>query len=514
MERFLEKHSGKIQKVAAFLLIFLFAYAALEKSTDYDGFLLELGQSPLLSTFAGPISLGVPLIESICVILLAVERFRKYGFYLAFLLMVSFTVYIILILGFADFVPCSCGGILEEMGWYQHLIFNIVFIGVAALGALSHIQGSGPLKGKARIAGPYRGSKLLGLGTLSILGTLGVVILFLVSENEIRLGNGFIRRFPHQPATKVYERDLVFDSYYFAGMGKDSLFLANHTAPLHLLVLDTTLKVSKQIRIGLDRDDFPYRAAQVRVIPPHFFVLDGTVPVVQMGTTDHWMAKTLSTGREHYFNLAEPVDDRRLIIRAQRGADGKNVLGALDLNTGKIQLSEGLLETRIDGFFGSDGILQIDPSREYLTYGYYYRNGYLVFDPDLNPIFRGKTIDTVKSVRLDFVEDRSKGQRKLAQRPLLVNKFMGASDGKLFVLGQLIGKYETEQLWDTASVIDVYDIGDGGYLFSFYIYDIDGDKLRSFKINGNLFYGLIGDHIVGYRLDHKTFDREADPNVP
>ena len=39
-----------------------------------------------------------------------------------------FTVYIILILYFSDFVPCSCGGVLENLSWKEHVVFNVLFI--------------------------------------------------------------------------------------------------------------------------------------------------------------------------------------------------------------------------------------------------------------------------------------------------------------------------------------------------------------------------------------------------
>jgi len=38
--------------------------------------------------------------------------------------MTAFTVYIFLILNYSPFVPCSCGGVLEDLGWWEHLWFN------------------------------------------------------------------------------------------------------------------------------------------------------------------------------------------------------------------------------------------------------------------------------------------------------------------------------------------------------------------------------------------------------
>jgi uncharacterized membrane protein YphA (DoxX/SURF4 family) len=56
--------------------------------------------------------------------------------YASFGLMVIFSAYIITILNFSEYVPCSCGGILENMSWRQHFWFNAGFVALGALGVL------------------------------------------------------------------------------------------------------------------------------------------------------------------------------------------------------------------------------------------------------------------------------------------------------------------------------------------------------------------------------------------
>ena len=50
--------------------------------------------------------------------------------------MVMFTTYIFIIMHFSEHVPCSCGGVLQRLGWQEHLIFNIVFVMLGIIGAL------------------------------------------------------------------------------------------------------------------------------------------------------------------------------------------------------------------------------------------------------------------------------------------------------------------------------------------------------------------------------------------
>ena len=119
-----------------YLYVLMLVYAATSKILDFENFKIQLGQSPLLSSFADWIAIMVPASELSIATLLVLPRFRFIGLFASYLLMVLFTAYIYIILNYSAFVPCSCGGILEKMTWNQHLIFNIVFIAFAIIAIL------------------------------------------------------------------------------------------------------------------------------------------------------------------------------------------------------------------------------------------------------------------------------------------------------------------------------------------------------------------------------------------
>ena len=102
--------SNIIQTVVV-LNILLFTYAAVSKVLDFPNFQIQLGQSPLLSAFADWVAVAVPLVEFIIVLLLLTNKYRLLGLYGSFALMTMFTAYIVIILNFSSFTPCSCGGI-------------------------------------------------------------------------------------------------------------------------------------------------------------------------------------------------------------------------------------------------------------------------------------------------------------------------------------------------------------------------------------------------------------------
>ncbi|GIL23981.1 MAG: hypothetical protein BroJett042_24940 [Bacteroidota bacterium] len=122
--------------IVVFSYILLFVYAALTKVLDYQKFVVQLGQSPILTNYAQVLAVVVPFIELGISLMLIFPKTRLKGLYAAFGLMVMFTTYIVLASRFSDYVPCSCGGVLEGMTWTQHLIFNTVFVLLALIGIL------------------------------------------------------------------------------------------------------------------------------------------------------------------------------------------------------------------------------------------------------------------------------------------------------------------------------------------------------------------------------------------
>ncbi|MGC3947957.1 MAG: hypothetical protein QM762_26190 [Chryseolinea sp.] len=120
--------------IITFLLAVLFLYASLTKLMDFEKFTVQIGQSPLLTGFGKVIAPAVIATELLTAAFLFISPYRILALFASFSLMTMFTAYIVAILTFSPFIPCSCGGILERMGWTQHLIFNIAFMLFAIIG--------------------------------------------------------------------------------------------------------------------------------------------------------------------------------------------------------------------------------------------------------------------------------------------------------------------------------------------------------------------------------------------
>ncbi len=121
-------------EIITLLFLVLFVYAAVAKLIDHERFVAQIGQARLLTPIAGIVSWFIPGLELLIVVFLLIPRMRLTGLYFSFGLMMMFTLYIAITLTLQEHVPCSCGGVLEKMGWKEHLVFNIGFVALAFAG--------------------------------------------------------------------------------------------------------------------------------------------------------------------------------------------------------------------------------------------------------------------------------------------------------------------------------------------------------------------------------------------
>lgn len=123
-------------EVIVILLIVLFLGTAADKWMDHEAFREGLRKSPFLTAYAGILSHAVPLAEVATVTLLLFKRTVLWGLYAAVFLMSAFTSYIYALLHYSYYVPCKCHAALESLTWEQHLLFNVIFLGLSTTGVI------------------------------------------------------------------------------------------------------------------------------------------------------------------------------------------------------------------------------------------------------------------------------------------------------------------------------------------------------------------------------------------
>ena len=117
-----------ITTVTRYLLIFLFTYTGISKLIDHDNFYTSIMLSPVIHDQASIIVWLVPVIELLIAALLLSKKFIQAGLISSLILMIGFTMYIGYMILFMEHLPCSCGGVIKELSWSSHILFNSLFI--------------------------------------------------------------------------------------------------------------------------------------------------------------------------------------------------------------------------------------------------------------------------------------------------------------------------------------------------------------------------------------------------
>lgn len=487
----MKKLQPYLPQAVAYLFILLFIYAAVSKMLDFENFRVQMGQSPLLSAWAGFISYTVIATELLICVLLINRSTQLTGLYISFTLMLAFTVYIGMILYFSDFIPCSCGGILEEMGWTEHLIFNIALIVLAAVAIW--ISERHRLTPNRRIA--------VYLCTLSVAALGLLVTLFYSSEHIFSNENNFTRKFLQNPVSEVAAVTLAVERPYFAGVAGERIFTGNIDRPLLLTGITQDLTGIATLRIRPERmSEIAFRNVRVQVLTNCYYVYDGTVPVIYTGTLDNPEAKIISKG-DAFFTQLSVLDTARFVLRTQSSRTHRYTLALLNLNRlQKVVLYDRLLEPQIDGVFDVDGVLQANDSS--VVYAYSYRNQFMVMDRNMNLQHRLNTIDTTTNAKIS-VTDLKDGSRRMDAPPFKVNENFALFGNTMFNLSNLRGANESSSSWKDNHVIDLYRTDIRHYLGSLKIPKTREEPLFGFLFTAHNLFVLQGSKLRKFRYTEK-----------
>lgn len=132
--------SKTVFQVAKFLLILLFTYTGISKLSGHEQFEAQLSLQPDLAPLSLFLSWMLPVAELLTVLFLLFERTLLSGLLSATFLMTAFTIYVAGMLLFQSSLPCSCGGVIAQMTWKEHLIFNFFFMCLSWMALIYHYK--------------------------------------------------------------------------------------------------------------------------------------------------------------------------------------------------------------------------------------------------------------------------------------------------------------------------------------------------------------------------------------
>ncbi len=507
---------NKLPLYASYAFILLFTYAAGSKMFDFENFQVQLAQSPLLSAYAGFISYAVIILELVIVGLLCFNLTRLWGLLASFAIMVAFTVYIYLILNYSDFVPCSCGGILEKMSWTEHLIFNIGCVVMAGLAIIATY----PITPKAPImevteedwmANYWQRRKdrrmiAYQIVMLLVLPASLMVALFFSSEHIMKKENNFTRRFPPHPVMEDQSYDLTVNSFYFAGFDEGDVYLGNSSSPFRIFKMDETFRKVDTIDLQPEKD-VAFKNLKYLVQDQMLYAYDGSVPVIYASKIDSLNYPLKAVSKEDvFFDQLVPVSQTQYFLRIEEFLSKRTGVAYLSVRENqRVKISNTLLTLKADGGFHADGKLLYDTELHQAYYLFYYRNQILQFNSDLTLTKEMKTIDPVREANLEVIKMKD-GRTKIKGPSSIVNRNMVVHRGLIFNEANLMGKHESKELWTKNAVVDVYQTPTATYWGSFYIPHRGKEKMFQMMMTDNYFYILSGNEIVRYRCAQTLTD--------
>ena len=110
------------------LIASIFFYTFIKKILDISKFESVLLKSTLIEEYQiNALLIGIPAIELGTVILLLTKKFYL-GLYLSFFLVLTYTIYLIVLNNFSFYEGCSCGGIFYNLSYSEHLIVNAILL--------------------------------------------------------------------------------------------------------------------------------------------------------------------------------------------------------------------------------------------------------------------------------------------------------------------------------------------------------------------------------------------------
>lgn len=324
--------------------------------------------------------------------------------------------------------------------------------------------------------------------------------LYLLSEKINHDPNGFIRLFPPNLTTPLRILDIEQSTHYIAGASGDRIYLGNYKVLGRLVSTDYSLSDTLHLRLKFPKGVKLFVGTTVTIDSANIYLMDGVTRTLLRGKLSDLALEALRDSLD-YFIGSMPVTPRSYILKIYDNRLKKAVLAKKVVNTDSIFRAPQILEKQIDGIFCTDGAINYDPSSASMVYVYAYRNQFIRLDTSLNILYRGRTIDTTTHARIKVGYIASSEKSTYSAPPFFVNKGSCINDKYVFIQSGLLANNEVKKTFDHNTVIDVYNIQNGQYKFSFYLPAYMDNKVKSFRVFDKTLLAIHDHYLVSYRLN-------------
>ncbi|WP_431293382.1 hypothetical protein [Pedobacter sp. P26] len=342
-------------------------------------------------------------------------------------------------------------------------------------------------------------NKLLNLTILTALAICIILFLYRLAKTRETTPNGFVRNFGSHHLQKIGEDISIEPIWRLVGLTDNKIYLGHQKYVQHIKEININDHSSCFSTIGgnIFQSTSLFRAS-LNIDSPFFFINDSFVSKFFKGNTRDFLARDYKMPKIK-FDKAVSVKDGSLIVRLNDRKDGI-VIGKAFAGTNRFIIDKTLLKAQGDNYFSKDGILLSDSESGKIVYVYLYRNDFLVIDSSLKRQFEAKTIDTTSHSKIQLGYN---GQNRLSMSApaARVNRYSWVWKSNLFIQSGLRADNEDIEDFNRGYTIDVYDLNQRGeYKYSLQLEGEEKNKLKGFRIRGNLLIALFDQKIKTYKI--------------
>jgi hypothetical protein len=322
-------------------------------------------------------------------------------------------------------------------------------------------------------------------------------LLAFISKKAITKENGFSRRILAPTLILKKQITLPVKLSKLIGIYSGRIYFQENN-PYEIISTNTSLDSLKSFKLPMPPGKDPGLSIRMFLKDQLLYIAYRNVPGII--TYDLESGNSYSHILKTNFNQETLISTDQFILRSKDIATQSHRFVKLNLNTKDTVLEDNFSDRKVIGGFENAGTLYYDTVTRQACYTFFYQNGFICMDSNLNITLKARTLDTIthRNIKVARVA-RSITMNQPAQK---VSYNGSVSNGKLFLQSMLKADNEHELDFNENSIIDVYSLKNGDYKGSFYIPAYEGKKALQFQVVGHQLYALYGKTVLLY--DMKT----------
>lgn len=341
---------------------------------------------------------------------------------------------------------------------------------------------------------------LLRLSACFVISVSVVVILYAFSLKKETKRYGFNRYYPQHAIGFHSKVDLGYNSYYFAGITDNKVYLGNFVQVNKIWESSYSLKDSSSHFIQVPQNEvIVWQNLKMTVNYPNIFLSEGYTPAGLVASYPDLTA-SLKYSKGAKYNKAIPLSMNSAIVRTyNRGKDLTMLVKSLN---GRVTdtIHSYPIDKHGDGILSSDGLMLYNYELNKLVYIYFYKNKFITLDSNLAVGLTAHTIDTINMPQIAVAKVQNGKELTMSQPPLTVNKKAATWDTLLYINSGVMAENDDSKKYQEYSTIDVYNIINGKYLHSFYIPRYQDHLLSNFIVHDKMLFVLYDRYLLSYLI--------------